>query len=124
MVRAHPAEICAVMASAAGLKAMTPRMEKTHRDRWPGGDQVEGAEFKLEQRKIFTLKALLRSSTFVSQLAPGKGLVAESESPLFGIAPLRTRTHNTRLRSRFSQPSVNLEPRMERPGEVAPSRAC
>ena len=33
------------------------------------------------------LKALLGSSTLLSQVAPNKDLMAESKSPLFGIAP-------------------------------------
>jgi len=33
------------------------------------------------------LKALLGSSTLLSQVVPGKDFVAESKSPLFGIAP-------------------------------------
>src|SRR5208337_2617677 len=33
------------------------------------------------------LKALLESLTLVSQMVPGKDLMAESKSPLFGIAP-------------------------------------
>src|SRR5271157_1546450 len=35
------------------------------------------------------LKALLGSSTILSQVVPGKYLMAESKSPLFGIAPSR-----------------------------------
>jgi hypothetical protein len=34
------------------------------------------------------LKALLGSSTMLSQVVPDKDLMAESKSPLFGIAPL------------------------------------
>ncbi len=34
------------------------------------------------------LKALLGSSTLLSQVIPGKYLMAESKSPLFGIAPV------------------------------------
>ena len=34
------------------------------------------------------LKALLGSSTILSQVVPGKYLMAESKSPLFGITPL------------------------------------
>ena len=34
------------------------------------------------------LKALLGSLTLVSQVVPGKDFMAESKSPLFGIAPL------------------------------------
>ena len=33
------------------------------------------------------LKALLESLTLVSQMVPGKDFMAESKSPLFGIAP-------------------------------------
>ena len=33
------------------------------------------------------LKALLGSSAMLSQVVPGKDLMAESKSPLFGIAP-------------------------------------
>jgi hypothetical protein len=33
------------------------------------------------------LKALLGSSTLLSQVVPGKYLMAESKSPLFGITP-------------------------------------
>ena len=36
------------------------------------------------------LKALLGSSTILSQVIPGKYLMAESKSPLFGITPDRT----------------------------------
>src|SRR5271166_486212 len=36
------------------------------------------------------LKALLESLTLVSQMVPGKDLMAESKSPLFGIAPGET----------------------------------
>ena len=35
------------------------------------------------------LKALLGSSAMLSQVVPGKDLMAESKSPLFGIAPVR-----------------------------------
>src|SRR5271166_3921974 len=37
------------------------------------------------------LKALLGSSTILSQVVAGKDLMVESKSPLFGIAPVRER---------------------------------
>jgi len=40
------------------------------------------------------LKALLGSSTLVSQVVPGKDIMAESKLPLFGIAPLIRRPGN------------------------------
>src|SRR5208337_4113346 len=54
------------------------------------------------------LKALLGSSTLLSQVVPGKDLMDESKSPLFGIAPAQpflTLTHLlARVRDRESRP--------------------
>ncbi len=55
------------------------------------------------------LNALLGSSTLLSQVVLGKGIMAESKSPLFGIAPSSDSTMGHRLsggRSRGDMPHV------------------
>ena len=47
------------------------------------------------------LKALLGSSAILSQVVPGKDLMAESKSPLFGIAPDRNKDGESFTAGRF-----------------------